>query len=287
MPDVKLPGIFAPLTTPFAADGSVDHARIRSNVALYNKTGLAGYASNGSTGESVLLLWEEVYKIWETVKAAAAPEKIVHTNRAAALGYAAALVRTPSFYKPAVNDDLLAEHYLRVADAAKIPVLLYAVPIYTHIKIEATLVARVAKHPNIVGMKDSSGDVDGVRQNVEAAPETFQTLIGWPTILFESLEVGAVGAILAVANAFPELCVGIFQAARAGQREKAQELAQNLVAPAKIFGSQAGLSGLKYAMDRQGYYGGPTRPPLLPLSLAAKHEIEAMLANLAQQPAHQ
>ena len=248
-----------------------------------------------------MLLWEEVYKIWETVKAAAAPEKIliagtgaestaetiVHTNRAAALGYAAALVRTPSFYKPAVNDDLLAEHYLRVADAAKIPVLLYAVPIYTHIKIEATLVARVAKHPNIVGMKDSSGDVDGVRQNVEAAPETFQTLIGWPTILFESLEVGAVGAILAVANAFPELCVGIFQAARAGQREKAQELAQNLVAPAKIFGSQAGLSGLKYAMDRQGYYGGPTRPPLLPLSLAAKHEIEAMLANLAQQPAHQ
>jgi 4-hydroxy-2-oxoglutarate aldolase len=301
MPDVKLHGIFSPLTTPFAAHGSVDHARIRSNIALYNKTGLAGYASNGSTGESVLLLWEEVYKIWETVKAAAAPEKIliagtgaestaetiVHTNRAAELGFATALVRTPSFYKPAVNDDLLAEHYLRVADAAKIPVLLYAVPIYTHIKIEASLVARVAKHPNIIGMKDSSGDVEGVRQNVEAAPESFQTLVGWPTILFESLEVGAVGAILAVADAFPELCVSIFRAARAGQREKAQELAQKLVAPAKIFGSQAGLSGLKYAMDRQGYYGGPTRPPLLPLNDAAKRDIDAMLANLAHEPAHQ
>jgi 4-hydroxy-2-oxoglutarate aldolase len=298
---VKLHGIFSPLTTPFAADGSVDHARIRSNIALYNKTGLAGYASNGSTGESVLLLWEEVYKIWETVKSAAAPEKIliagtgaestaetiVHTNRAAELGYAAALVRTPSFYKPAVDDDLLAEHYLRVADAAKIPVLLYAVPIYTHIKIEASLVARVAKHPNIIGMKDSSGDVNGVRQNVEAAPETFQTLVGWPTILFESLEVGAVGAILAVADAFPELCVSIFRAARAGQREKAQELAQKLVAPAKIFGSQAGLSGLKYAMDRQGYYGGPTRLPLLPLNDAAKRDVDAMLANLAHEPAHQ
>lgn len=301
MPVVKLHGIFSPLTTPFATDGSVDHARIRSNIALYNQTGLAGYASNGSTGESVLLLWEEVYKIWETVKAAAAPEKIliagtgaestaetiVHTNRAARLGYAAALVRTPSFYKPAVNDDLLAGHYLRVADAAKIPVLLYAVPIYTHIKIEASLVARVAKHPNIIGMKDSSGDVEGVRQNVEAAPETFQTLVGWPTILFESLEVGAVGAILAVADAFPELCVSIFRAARAGQREKAQELAQKLVAPAKIFGSQAGLSGLKYAMDRQGYYGGPTRLPLLPLNDAAKRDVDAMLANLAHQPAHQ
>jgi 4-hydroxy-2-oxoglutarate aldolase len=301
MPGVKLHGIFSPLTTPFAADGSVDHAKIRSNIALYNRTTLAGYASNGSTGESVLLLWSEVYKIWETVKAAAAPEKIliagtgaestaetiVHTNRAAEAGFAAALVRTPSFYKPAVNDDLLAEFYLRVADASKIPVLLYAVPIYTHIKIEASLVARVATHPNIVGMKDSSGDVEGVRRNVEAAPKTFQTLIGWPTILFEALEVGAVGAILAVADAFPELCVSIFEAARAGQREKAQELAQKLVAPAKIFGSQAGLSGLKYAMDRQGFFGGLPRPPLLPLSLPAKKEIEEMLANLGYQPAHQ
>src|SRR6202789_1116328 len=124
MPDVKLHGIFAPLTTPFSADGSVDYASIRSNVALYNKPRLAGYAWNGSTGESVLLLWEEVYKIWETVKAAAAPEKIliagtgaestaetiVDTNRAAALGYAAALVRTPRFYKPAENDAIDAEH---------------------------------------------------------------------------------------------------------------------------------------------------------------------------------
>lgn len=297
---MKLHGIFAPLTTPFAADGSVDHVRIRENLARYNTTGLAGYASNGSTGESVLLLWDEVYKIWETVKAAAAPEKIliagtgaestaetiVHTNRAGSLGYAAALVRTPSFYKPAVNDDLLAEHYLRVADAARIPVLLYAVPIYTHIAIEASLVARVASHPNIIGMKDSSGSIDGVRKNVEAGPKTFQTLVGWPTILFESLEVGAVGAILAVADAFPELCVSIFEFARAGHREKAQELAQKLVAPAKIFGSQAGLSGLKYAMDQQGYYGGPARPPLLPLGAPAKREIEEMLANLGYQPAH-
>ena len=297
---MKLQGIFAPLTTPFAGDGGVDHAKIRENLGRYNKTGLAGYASNGSTGESVLLLWDEVYAIWETVKAAAAPEKIliagtgaestaetiVHTNRAAALGFAAALVRTPSFYKPAVNDDLLAEHYLRVADAAKIPVLLYAVPIYTHIKIEASVVARVAKHPNIVGMKDSSGDVNGVRQNVEAAPKTFQTLVGWPTILFEALEVGASGAILAVADVFPELCVSIYEFARAGKRAKAQELAQKLVAPAKIFGSQAGLSGLKYALDRQGYYGGLPRRPLLPLDDAAKREIDDMLANLAYEPAH-
>jgi len=126
-----------------------------------------------------------------------------------------------------------------------------------------------------------------VRQIVGAAPKTFQMLVGWPTTLFESLELGAAGAILALADAFPDLCVEIFEFARAGERDKAQRLAQKLVAPAKMFGAQYGLSGLKYALDRQGYYGGLTRPPLLPLDDAAKHEIDAMLANLAHEPAHQ
>ena len=297
---MKLHGIFAPITTPFAADGNVDHIRLRENVVRYNRTGLAGYVPNGSTSESVLLRWEEVYKNWETVKAAASPEKILiagsgaestaetieHTNRAASLGYAAALVRTPSFYKPAVNDELLAEHYLRVADAARIAVLLYSVPVFTHVTIEASLVARVAHHPNIVGMKDSSGDVEGARKIIAAAPKTFQTLVGSPTTLFESLELGAVGAILALADAFPELCVEIFDLSHAGERAKARDLALKLLAPAKMFGSQYGISGLKYALDRQGYYGGPPRLPLLPLKEPAKHEIDTMLANLAYEPAH-
>ena len=298
---MKLPGIFAPITTPFAEDGSVAYGRLRENIARYNKTGLAGYVPNGSTSESVLLRWEEVYKVWETVKDSASTDKILiagtgaestaetieHTNRAASLGYAAALVRTPSFFKPAVNDELLAAHYLRVADASRIPVLLYSVPIYTHITIEPSLVARVAHHPNIAGMKDSSGNVEAVRQIVAAAPKTFQMLVGWPTTLFESLELGAVGAILALADAFPDLCVEIFECSRAGERDKAQRLAQKLIAPAKMFGAQYGLSGLKYALDRQGYYGGPTRLPLLPVDDAAKREIDAMLANLAYEPAHQ
>lgn len=297
---MKLHGIFAPITTPFAADGEVDHIRLRENVARYNKTGLAGYVPNGSTSESVLLRWEEVYKIWETVKAAATPEKVLiagsgaestaetieHTNRAASLGYAAALVRTPSFYKPAINDELLAEHYLRVADAARIPVLLYSVPVFTQVTIEASLVARVAHHPNIAGMKDSSGDVDRAREIIAAAPKTFQTLVGSSTTLFESLQLGAVGAILALADVFPELCVEIFDLSRGGEREKARELARKLIVPARMFGSQYGISGLKHALDRQGYYGGPPRLPLLPLNPPAKQEIEAMLANLAYEPAH-
>src|SRR6202795_1406887 len=168
---MKLHGIFTPLTTPFAADGSVAHDRLRQNVARYNHTVLAGYVPNGSTSESVLLRWEEVYGVWETVRDAAAPQKILiagtgaestaetieHTNRAARIGYAVALVRTPSFYKPVMNEEALAEHYLRVADAARIPIMVYSVPIFTHVTVEASLVARVAKHPNIIGLKDSSG----------------------------------------------------------------------------------------------------------------------------------
>jgi 4-hydroxy-2-oxoglutarate aldolase len=298
---VKLHGIFPPLTTPFAPDGTAALPKLRENIVRYNKTGLTGYAINGSTSESVLLTWNEVYSIWETARDAAAPDKILiagsgaestaetieHTNRAASLGYAAALVRTPSFYKPAMTESALAEHYLRVADAARIPILVYSVPVFTHVTVEAPLVARVSKHPNIIGMKDSSGNVQGVAAIIAVAPKAFQTLVGSAATLYESLEKGAVGAILAVACAFPELCIEIYQASRAGEPAKAHSLAQKLIAPAKLFGPQYGIAGLKYALDRIGYYGGAPRSPLLPLGASAQVEIDAMLSNLTAQTAHQ
>jgi len=297
---MNLHGIFPPLTTPFAPDGSVAPARLRENIARYNRIGLAGYVVNGSTSESVLLRWEEVYLLWETARDAAAPEKtmiagtgaestaetIEHTHRAAELGYHAALVRTPSFYKPAMNENTLAEHYLRVADAARIPILVYSVPIFTHVQVEAPLIARVARHPNIIGMKDSSGDVPGVTKIIATAPKNFRTLVGSAATLFESLEIGAIGAILALACAFPELCVEIYEKSRAGDSAGARTLAQKLNAPAKMFGPQYGIAGLKYALDRLGYYGGPPRPPLLPVNEAARQEIDALLSNLTAQSAH-
>lgn len=297
---MNLGGIFAPLTTPFEANGSLALTRLRENVARYNQTGLAGYVSNGSTSESVLLKWEEVYRVWETVRDSAAPGKILiagtgaestsetieHTHRASKMGYAAALVRTPSFYKPAMNQHTLAEHYLRVADTATIPVMVYSVPIFTHLTVEAGLIARVAHHPNIIGIKDSSGNVEGVAAIIAEAPKRFQTLVGSAATLYESLEVGAVGAILALADAFPELCSEIYGCSRAGDRAKAQSLAEKLIAPSKLLGAQYGIAGLKYALDRLGYYGGPPRLPLLPASHEARVDIDAMLANLMSQPAH-
>ena len=291
---MDLHGVFAPLTTPFAADGSLAVDRLRENIARYNETPLAGYAMNGSTSESVLLLWSEVYRVWETAKKYAAfgkiliagtgaestAETIAHTARAAEVGFDAALVRTPSFYKPAINDEMLAEHYLRVADAAGIPVLVYSVPIFTHVTVEASLIARVSKHPNIVGMKDSSGNVEGVAKIIAAAPKSFQTLVGSASTFYESLERGACGAILAVADALPEMCCEIWQSFQNGRPERARELQQKLTGAGKMFGPQYGIAGLKYALDRRGYYGGPARPPLLPVAEAGRREIETMLDEL-------
>lgn len=291
---MKLHGIFAPLTTPFAPDGGVAYTHLRENIARYNRTGLAGYVMNGSTSESVLLLWEEVYRVWETAKKAAGPEKILiagtgaestsetieHTKRAAAIGFDAALVRTPSFYKPAINDELLAEHYVRVADASKIPVLIYSVPVFTHITVEASLIARVGTHPNIAGIKDSSGSVEGIAKIIAAAPKEFQALVGSAATLYDSLQRGAVGAVIAISDAFPEICVEIYEAHRAGDSARAGELQQKLMPASKILGPQYGIAGLKYAMDRLGYLGGLPRPPLLPVSPAGKREIDAMLAAM-------
>jgi 4-hydroxy-2-oxoglutarate aldolase len=298
---MKLTGIFAPLATPFAASGDVDYDAYAQNIARFNKTKLAGYVINGSTSESVLLLWSEVYRQLQIALKHAAPDKelvagtgaestretIAHTNHAASLGYKAALVRTPSFYKPAMSEDALVEHYLRVADASRIPILVYSVPIFTHVTVEALVVARTSKHPNIIGIKDSSGNVAALAASIAAAPREFKTLVGSASALYEALEVGATGAILALANAFPDVCAEIYDLSRSGDGAKAKALAQTLAAPAKMFGPQYGIAGLKYAMERNGYVGGPTRMPLLPLTDVARREIDAMLSNLGAQAVHQ
>jgi 4-hydroxy-2-oxoglutarate aldolase len=290
---MNLQGIFPPLTAPFGRDGSLDLARLRENVGRYNATRLAGYVVNGSTGESVLLGWDEIERAWVAAREAAAPgkiliagsgaestaETIVHTNRAAGLGYDAALVRTPSYFKPQMTPEAQAEHFLRVADAARLPIMLYSVPVFTGIAIEAPLVARLAQHPNIVGIKESSGDLERAKAIVAAAPASFQTLVGSASILHASLTAGAAGAILALSCALPEKCVELYEVARAGDSLRAEALQRALEPPSKLF-SRLGIPALKHALDRLGYYGGPPRPPLLPADEQTRHEVETMLTPL-------
>jgi 4-hydroxy-2-oxoglutarate aldolase len=292
-----LKGIYPAVTTPFAADGSVAISRLRENIARYNKTRVAGYVLNGSTGESVLLRWEEIERVSEAARDSAAPGKILiagtaaestaetieHTNRAAAIGCDVALVRTPHYFKPQMTPAALIEFYLRVADAAKIPVLVYSVPIFTQLKLQADVVGRVAQHPNIIGMKDSSGDAKGVKEILAAVPKSFQMLVGAVSVLHEALQMGAVGAILAVACAFPEMCVEAYEASRLGDAARATATQQKLVSAANLFGPKYGIAGLKYVMDCVGYYGGQPRPPLLPVDEAAKAELDTMLASVVSE----
>ena len=287
-------GVFAALTTPYAPDGAVSLSDLRHNLRLYNSTDLAGYVALGSTGESVLLRPAEMDAILATVKEAAAKEKkllagtgaestretIERTKRAAEFGYHAALVKPPHYCKPAYQPEVLVAHFRRVADESPIPVMLYSIPQFTGITLGAAEVAALAEHPNIIGIKDSSGNVQGTADFVATTPPAFNVLVGNAATLYPSLVVGARGGILALASALPEKCVKLFEVIRQGHHEKAREL-QSLVARAsKLIVSELGLTGVKYAMDQRGYRGGLPRLPLLPLHDEQKKRLSEFLRTL-------
>jgi 4-hydroxy-2-oxoglutarate aldolase len=297
---MKLSGIFPALTTPFSADGSVAVEDIKHNITKYNTTGLAGYVAIGSTGESVLLSRKEVETVLVAVKESAAPgmrliagtgaestaETIERTKRAAEIGYHVALVKTPYYYKPLYKPEVFIAHFRRVADASPIPVILYSVPQFTGVALEAPEVGVLAQHPNIIGIKESSGNVQRAAEILAAAPPPFQLLVGSASMMFPSMVLGAVGAILALASALPELCVALFNAVRTGDMETARALQAVIMPASKVIVSQCGIPGVKYAMDLAGYRGGAPRPPLLPVSEEQKQAIRELFAKLgAREPA--
>jgi len=291
---VNFSGVFTALTTPFALDGSVSVPDLKHNVQRYNQTDLAGYVALGSTGEAVLLTRAEMDGILATVKESAPKEKkllagagaestaetIERTKRAAEFGYDAVLVKTPYYYKPAYRPEVLVAHFRRVADESPIPVMLYSIPQFTGIALGATEVAALAEHPNIIGIKDSSGNVQGVAEIVAATPPAFQILVGSAASVYPSMTIGARGAILALACALPEKCVALFELFQQGHHEKARELQAILVRASKLMVSELGIAGVKHAMDQRGYRGGIPRPPLLPLHHEQKKRLTEFLATL-------
>ena len=287
-----LSGIIPALSTPFDDRGALAVDRIRENIGRYNRIGLSGYLANGSTGESIMLDRAEFERSLAAVRETAAPgriliagtgvdstaETISRTEVAAKLGYDYVLVVPPYFYKPVINSDLLVEHYRRVADASRIPVLLYSVPQFTGVAIEPDVAARLSEHPNIAGMKDSSGNVDRVGTILSLVPSSFQLMTGSSTTIYPTMVLGGRGAILALATFLPEICIEIYKAAAEGNGAKALELQRRVIQPTQKIVGAKGISGVKYAMDLRGYYGGPARRPLLPLQEAEKRDIESLLA---------
>ena len=292
---MKLQGIYPPITTPFDHNGDIYKIKLTHNVEAWNRTGLAGYVVCGSTGESVMLTPEEKFLCWELVAKTAAPEKLLIagtgvesvretvwlTNKAAEMGYKAAMVRTPFYYKNLLNRvDAQVLYFRSVADQSKIPLMIYNWPQATGIDIAPEAVAMLSEHPNIIAIKESSGSLEKVMQMIREVKPGFQVLVGSAPTLAPSFSVGAVGAVLAFANAAPYACITIWEAHRSRDLEAAKDWQGRIAKAAQLVTTKYGIPGLKYAMDRMGYYGGPPRLPLVTPTPEAKKEIDAAFEGL-------
>jgi dihydrodipicolinate synthase/N-acetylneuraminate lyase len=354
-----LHGIFPPITTPFYPDGNVYFKKLESNVERYSRTPAAGMVVLGSTGESILLSDQERRDVLKSAREAAAPNKVLIagtgiesaietlrlTEYAAELGYDVAMVRTPHYYKKQMQPANILAFYRTVADRSPLPVIIYNFPQATGYNIPAELVIELAEHPNLIGIKESSGDVEKVRKMVEgtrhirrsatvtetfeavtprmlaaaavgssgeggelvqvgalgssspAKPSSaavtvvgkmktrqkeagFQVMVGAADKLHSSLEAGAVGAILAFACLAPTSCYEIYAAWKEGDGELARLKQERIAQAAQRVVGELGIPGVKYGMDFNGYFGGPARLPLLPLTGDVKDEVERLLADV-------
>ena len=287
---IKLQGIYPPIATPFNHEGDLYKAKVQHNIEKLNIVNLSGYVVCGSTGESVMLTAEEKLQMFSWVAQYAKSgkqllcgtgvesvrETVDLTNKAADMGYVAAMVRTPHYYKNLVNNvDAQVRYFRAVADQTKIPVMIYNWPQATGVDIAAEAVVMLSEHPNIVAIKESSGNLEKLMKMIREVKAGFQVLSGSAPTLYPSLKVGAVGAVLAFANAAPYACVTIWEAFRTREEEAGMDWQGRIANPANLVTVKYGIPGLKYAMDLNGYYGGIPRLPLVPVSPAVRQEIEA------------
>jgi 4-hydroxy-2-oxoglutarate aldolase len=356
-----LHGVFPPITTPFYPDGNVYFKKLEHNVERYSRTPVAGIVVLGSTGEAILLSDQERRDVLKSVRQAAAPNKVLVagtgvesaietlrlTEYAAELGYDVAMVRTPHYYKKQMLPGNILAFYRTVADRSPLPVIIYNFPQATGYDIPAEVVIELAEHPNLIGIKESSGDVEKVRRMVEGTRHIkrtatvtdtfdavtprmiaatavgsgnggelvpvgalagssstssqkssstavsvvgnlktrqkevgFQVLVGAAHKFYPSLDAGAVGAILAFACLAPTACYEIYAAWKEGDAKLAQLKQERIAASSQRVVGDLGIPGVKYGMDFNGYFGGPARLPLLPLTGEAKAEVEKLLADI-------
>lgn len=284
-------GVYPPIATPFGADGHIDADALAHNIRLWNETGLTGYVVAGSNGESALLEPEEVVAVTRLVRVTAAPGKLVIagtglqstratidlTRAAADAGADVALVMTPSFFGAQVNDAAMVRHFEAVADASPVPVLAYNVPKFTHLNLAPETVARMAPHPNLVGLKDSAGDIGQLINLRRLCPADFSILIGNAGAYLSGLQIGADGGILALANVAPRECVAIRDLVVAGRAAEAARVQFRMMPVARAVTTAYGIAGLKAALDLLGYRAGDPRPPLMPADEVMRGAIRHIL----------
>jgi 4-hydroxy-2-oxoglutarate aldolase len=292
---VNLRGIFLPFTTPFTSEEELDVSSLQKNLRHWNASGISGYVALGSTGERVHLDEREYMRVVEVsreevpaslsfivgVGQQSTRQTINEARRVAAAGADAVLAITPSFYRPAISQRALVDHYTSVADSSPIPVILYSMPDLTGVAIEPSTAAELCEHPNIVGIKDSSADINRFTETLRIVSGDFVVLTGNGTVLCEALMAGSRGAILAVGCVASAFCQQMFDAIMAGRLEQAQAMQQKLTPLALAVTKRYGIGGLKAAMDQLGLIGGAVRAPLVSPDDKAREEIAQALRSVA------
>ena len=287
----RFTGIFTPIVTPFTTDDTVDEGALRANVDRWMGTPLTGLVVLGSNGEAAQMDEAEADRVVDIVRGQVPADRpliagtgrestkatIAATARAAAAGVDAVLVRTPSFFKAQMSADIFVRHYTEVADASRVPVLLYNVTMFTGVTLQVEAVERLAAHPNIVGMKESGSDIGYISELVTRTPDDFTVLAGSATTYFHALCAGCDGGILALAALLPEACARMQALVRDDRLAEARALQHWIMPLARSVGGTYGVAGLKAALDLTGYIGGLPRPPLRP---ASPHVIDTISGQL-------
>jgi len=290
---MKLSGVMPPITTPFQ-DGKLVPDKLKKNFQKWNKTGLSGYLVLGSNGEVVYLNEKEKMRVIEVSRESIPKSKIMmvgtgmestretirFTNDAAKLGADCALVVTPSYFKGSMKPQILYDHFIAVAESSRIGILIYNVPQFTGINLEPELVAKLSDHSNIIGIKDSSGNIGQLSEIIHLSKKGFTVFVGSAPVFFPALCVGAAGGILAVANAVPQECVRIRNLFSKGKMNEARVLQNELTPLAKAVTTKYGIGGLKMSMDLSGYFGGNPRSPLRRPGREVEEELKRLLLRL-------
>jgi len=290
---MKLSGVMPPITTPFQK-GELALDKLKDNLQKWIQTGLSGFLVLGSNGENVYLNDKEKINVIDVCRNSIPADRIMvvgtglestqetirFTNQAAKMGADYALVITPSYFKGSMKPEIIYEHFIAVAESSKIGVLLYNVPQFTGINMEPELVAKLSKHPNILGIKDSSGNIGQLSQIVDLSQNGFAVFVGSAPVFFPALCIGATGGILAAANVIPQEWVQIQKLFNEGKLDEARDLQGQLTFLAKAVTTKYGIGGLKIAMDLAGYFGGNPRRPLQRPGKEVEEELSQLLLRL-------
>jgi len=290
---MKLSGVMPPITTPFE-HGKLASTKLKMNFQKWNQTGLSGYLVLGSNGEAVYLNEKEKIKVVEISRESiptskimlvgtgmeSTQETILFTNQMAKIGADCALVVTPSYFKGSMKPQILYDHFIAVAESSRIGILIYNVPQFTGINLDPEVVAKLSEHSNILGIKDSSGNIGQLSEIINLSQKGFAVFVGSAPVFYPALCIGAVGGILAVANVVPQECVQIQNLFNKGKMNEARLLQNRLTHLAKAVTTKYGIGGLKMAMDLAGYFGGNPRLPLKRQGKEVDEEVKRLLLRL-------